>query len=183
MPWKGHQNARSPLPEPLPTSAWLSTSSTPGWEMHTNTHKWHHLCPSSVSFLSNTETNHGPVVDGFSDRGKHSFLNINVSKTKEIINDFRKKPPMSSGYFHLVTDIICQDAGPIDSRFVLLFYCVNRLWIDCMYCWLCNKLPLGILKMTLPYLIIQQEHLHTGKQKHIQSQLHSCTHTHTYINM
>ena len=46
-----------------------------------------------VSLLSNQETDHGPVVEDFIEWCKRSFLEINVSKTKEMSIDFRKQPP------------------------------------------------------------------------------------------
>lgn len=44
-----------------------------------------------VSFLSSDETEHGPVVMDFMDRGKSSILNINVSKMSEMCIDFKRK--------------------------------------------------------------------------------------------
>jgi len=44
-----------------------------------------------VSLLNYDETDHGPVVDEFSAWCKHCFLDINISKTKKMIIDFRRK--------------------------------------------------------------------------------------------
>ena len=44
-----------------------------------------------VSLLSDNDCQHGPVLEDFISWCKRSFLNINVSKTKEIIIDFRRK--------------------------------------------------------------------------------------------
>ena len=46
-----------------------------------------------VSLLNNQDCTHGPVVNDFSAWCESSFLKINVLKTKELIVDFRKKPP------------------------------------------------------------------------------------------
>ena len=63
-----------------------------------------------VSLLSNDEINHGPVVDEFSDWCKRSFLDINVSKTKELIIYFRKKPPpiLSAAICGQAVDVVQQ---------------------------------------------------------------------------
>ena len=48
-----------------------------------------------VSLLNGHDSTHGPVVKDFSEWCESSFLKINVLKTKELIIDFRKKPPPS----------------------------------------------------------------------------------------
>ncbi len=54
-----------------------------------------------VSLLNDQDTDHGPVVRDFIDWCERSSLNINVSKTKEMITDFRKKPrPSSPAFIH-----------------------------------------------------------------------------------
>lgn len=51
---------------------------------------------SSSSLLSSDDPDHGSVVVDFTDWCKSSFLNINVSKTKEMTLDFRKNPMVIS---------------------------------------------------------------------------------------
>ncbi len=46
-----------------------------------------------VSLLSDNDCQHGPVLEDFIVWCKRSFLNINISKTKEMIIDFRRKSP------------------------------------------------------------------------------------------
>lgn len=46
-----------------------------------------------VSLLHDNESNHGPVIDYFLNWCKNSFLNLNVSKTKDICIDFRRHAP------------------------------------------------------------------------------------------
>lgn len=46
-----------------------------------------------VSLLSSDDPDHGRVVAEFTDWCRTSFLNINVSKTKEMTIDFRNNPP------------------------------------------------------------------------------------------
>lgn len=46
-----------------------------------------------VSLLTDTDFDHGPVVKYFTDWFKLSVLNISVSKTREMVVDFRKNPP------------------------------------------------------------------------------------------
>ncbi len=54
-----------------------------------------------VFLLGNNDTDHGLVVDDFSDGCWLLFLNINVVKTKEMVTDFRKKfYPACSPCFH-----------------------------------------------------------------------------------
>ena len=54
-----------------------------------------------MSLLNDDDIDHGPVVDDFSDWCKQSFLDINMSKTKEMITDFRKKPlPIPPAFIH-----------------------------------------------------------------------------------
>ena len=49
-----------------------------------------------VSLLNGDDSDHGPVLNDFIDCCKSSFLDINVSKTKEMHIDFRKKPSVTS---------------------------------------------------------------------------------------
>lgn len=51
-----------------------------------------HLWLNLWAFLSSNDTEHGPVVATFTDWYSSSFLDINVSKTKEITIDFRTNP-------------------------------------------------------------------------------------------
>ena len=67
-----------------------------------------------VSLLSNYEINHGPVVDDFSDWCKRSLLDINVSKTKEMIIDFRKKSPP------ILPAVICSQAVDVAQQYKYL---------------------------------------------------------------
>lgn len=46
-----------------------------------------------VSLLYDDETSHGPVVDGFVSWCGNAFLQLNVSKTKDMCIDFRRLPP------------------------------------------------------------------------------------------
>ncbi len=43
-----------------------------------------------VSLLQNNETSHGPIIEGFVKWCKESYLQFNISKTKDMITDFRK---------------------------------------------------------------------------------------------
>ncbi len=45
-----------------------------------------------VSLLQGSETGHGPVVQDFADWCDRSFLQMNISKTKNMCIDFRKLP-------------------------------------------------------------------------------------------
>ena len=49
-----------------------------------------------MSLLNSDECDHGPIVKDFIDWCKSSFLDINVSKTKEMHIDFRKNPSVIS---------------------------------------------------------------------------------------
>ncbi len=45
-----------------------------------------------MSLLNNEEDGHGPVVDDFISWCVSSYLSINVSKTKDMLIDFRRSP-------------------------------------------------------------------------------------------
>ncbi len=52
-----------------------------------------------IRYWLESVTDNGPVVNDFIDWCERSLLNINVSKTNEMITDFRKKPPLISSVF------------------------------------------------------------------------------------
>lgn len=43
-----------------------------------------------VSWLQENETSHGPVIDDFVKWCEESYLHLNISKTKDMIIDFRR---------------------------------------------------------------------------------------------
>lgn len=52
-----------------------------------------------VSLLQDQEVGHGPVLDYFVRWCDDSYLQLNVSKTKDMILDFRKNPPVTTPTF------------------------------------------------------------------------------------
>ena len=46
-----------------------------------------------VSLLQDTETSHGPVINYFVEWCEASYFQLNVTKTKDMLTDFRKKKP------------------------------------------------------------------------------------------
>ena len=44
-----------------------------------------------LSLLQGSEQDHGPALTEFVDRGDNSYLDLNVTKTKEMIVDFRRQ--------------------------------------------------------------------------------------------
>lgn len=48
-----------------------------------------------ISLLHNSKSNHGPVVDEFIQWCDDSFLQLNISKTKDVSVDFRRQPSSS----------------------------------------------------------------------------------------
>ena len=62
--------------------------------MHANSHILKFVDDSViVSLLDNSETEHGPVVDDFISGCNDFHLSINVTKTKDMLIDFRKTQP------------------------------------------------------------------------------------------
>ncbi|KAG7455663.1 hypothetical protein JOB18_004171, partial [Solea senegalensis] len=52
-----------------------------------------------VSLLQDHEAGHGPVLDHFVRWCDDSYLQLNVSKTKDMKIDFRKNPPVTAQTF------------------------------------------------------------------------------------
>ena len=67
-----------------------------------------------VSLLTQNDPEHGPVLNVFTEWCKSSFININVTKTKEIIIDFRRNPPSLSPTF------ICDQAIEVVKQYKYL---------------------------------------------------------------
>lgn len=63
-----------------------------------------------VSLLQDQEVGHGPVLDYFVKWCDDSYLQLNVSKTKDMILDFQKNPPVTTPTFLKGTavEVVCQ---------------------------------------------------------------------------
>ena len=78
-----------------------------------------------ISLLQAGETGHGPVVDHFTEWCEESYLEINTSKTKDMIIDFRKQPPS-----HVVTTIKGQTVELVQSYKYLGMIIDTKLTFD-----------------------------------------------------
>ncbi len=87
-----------------------------------------------VSLLNDDEDGHGQVLDDFVSWCKEAFLQINVSKTKEICIDFRRPPPV-----HQCSSILNQPVELVTSYKYLGTIIDNMFKFDMNCEMLCKK--------------------------------------------
>ncbi|KAK7939111.1 hypothetical protein WMY93_002437 [Mugilogobius chulae] len=85
-----------------------------------------------VSLLSEDEQDHGPVLSDFVEWCDGSFLHLNVSKTKDMVIDFRRAPPLPTITVIKDTDIELVDQYKYLGVIVDKKLCFEP-WVDAVH--------------------------------------------------